>query len=165
MALHYLRVDSPSRFHAMAGFGSMGSGIGAAIGIKVARPDQTVVAICGDGGLAMYAGEILTCAENGIGVIFAVFNDGCWNMIEHGFRTVYGRLPPSMPSRVADLAAVARGFGALATTIEKPEQLRSDALRELARAGQPVVLDIRIDASESFTAEGRAAAIRHFAST
>jgi acetolactate synthase-1/2/3 large subunit len=163
MALHYLRVDHPSRFHAMTGFGSMGSGIGSAIGFKVAEPDATVVAICGDGGLSMYAGEIMTCVENEIGVIFAVFNDGCWNMIEQGFRAVYGRLPPALPSRVADLAAVARGFGATAVTIRRTEDLNPLALRRYASSRGPVVLDIRIDPSESFTGESRAAAIRHFA--
>jgi acetolactate synthase-1/2/3 large subunit len=163
MALHYLRVDHPSHFHAMTGFGSMGSGIGSAIGMKVARPDATVVAICGDGGLAMFAGEILTCVENSIGVIFAVFNDGCWNMIEHGFRAVYGRLPPALPSRVADLAAVARGFGAIGLTVRQPEDLHPGRLRRFASATRPVILDIRIDPAESFSGESRAAAIRHFA--
>jgi acetolactate synthase-1/2/3 large subunit len=163
MALHYLRVDGPSRFHAMTGFGSMGSGIGTAIGVKVAQPEATVVALCGDGGLSMFTGEILTCVENGIGVIFAVFNDGCWNMIEQGFRAVYGRLPPSLPSRIADLAAVARGFGAVGVTVRQPEDLSVRRLRRYASSTRPVILDIRIDPSESFTSESRAAAIRHFA--
>jgi acetolactate synthase-1/2/3 large subunit len=174
MALHYLRVDDPTRFHAMVGFGSMGSGIGSAIGMKLAKPGSTVVAICGDGGMAMHAGEMLTCAESGIGVIFAVMNDGRWNMIHHGFRSVYGRLPPALPSRVADLAAVATGFGAVGVTIRRPSDLDPERLRRLAApatSGQaaglsrPVVLDIRIDASESFTAESRAATIRAFAKT
>jgi acetolactate synthase-1/2/3 large subunit len=163
MALHYLRIDSPDRFHAMTAFGSMGSGIGSAIGVKLARPNDTVIAICGDGGLAMHAGEILTCVESGIGVLFAVFNDGRWNMIEQGFRAVYGRLPPSLPAHIADLATVARGFGAEGITIRHPGQLQSERLRELGRSTRPVILDIRIDASESFTAESRAATIRHFA--
>jgi len=163
MALHYLRVDSPSSFHALTGFGSMGSGIGSAIGVKLARPKETVIALCGDGGLAMHAGEILTCVDNGIGVIFAVFNDGRWNMIEQGFQAVYGRLPPSLPSHVADLAAVACGFGAEGVIVRHPDDLRPHRLRQLAAGGRPVVLDIRIDPSESFTAESRAATIGHFA--
>jgi acetolactate synthase-1/2/3 large subunit len=163
MALHYLRVEDPARFHALVGFGSMGSGIGSAIGMKQAKPDATVVAICGDGGMAMHAGEILTCAENGIGVIFAVFNDGRWNMIHHGFRSVYGRLPPSLPSRIADLAAVAAGFGAIGVVVKRPDDLQPDKLRALAGGNRPVVLDIRIDPNESFTAESRAATIRSFA--
>jgi acetolactate synthase-1/2/3 large subunit len=164
MALHYLRVDSPDRFHAMTGLGSMGSGIGSAIGFKNAMPERTVVAICGDGGFAMHAGEILTCVERGIGVIFAVFNDGRWNMIHHGFSTVYGRTPPAMASRFANLADVASGFGARGLIIKHPDDLISRHLADLATSRQPTVLDIRIDPSESLTADSRAAAIRHFVS-
>jgi acetolactate synthase I/II/III large subunit len=163
MALHYLRVEKPSSFHAMTAFGSMGSGIGAAIGVKIARPEETVIALCGDGGLAMHAGEILTCVENRIGVVFAVFNDGVWNMIQQGFRAVYGRLPPSLPSRIADLAAVGRGFGAHGVVVERPADLHPERLREHRSSTRPVILDIRIDPSESFTGESRAATIRHFA--
>jgi len=163
MALHYLRVEKPSSFHAMTAFGSMGSGIGSAIGFKLARPEETVIALCGDGGLAMHAGEILTCVENRIGVLFAVFNDGVWNMIQQGFQAVYGRLPPALPSRIADLAAVARGFGAEGVIIRSPGDLHPERLRELRSSTRPVILDIRIDPSESFTGESRAATIRHFA--
>jgi acetolactate synthase-1/2/3 large subunit len=162
LALHYLRVDGPDRFQAMAGLGSMGSGIGAAIGAKRARPDRTVVAICGDGGLAMHAGEILSCVESEIAVIFAVFNDGRWNMIHHGFSTVYGRVPPAMPSRVADLAGVAAAFGARSAIVRTPADLSAEALHAHRASRTPTVLDIRIDPSESLTAESRAAAIRHF---
>jgi acetolactate synthase-1/2/3 large subunit len=161
MALHYLRVDSPSNFHAMVGLGSMGSGIGAAIGIKEARPDETVIALCGDGGLSMFAGDLMTCVDNDINVIFAVFNDGRWNMVEHGFRTVHGGVPAGFPSRVADLAAVARGFGALALRISTPQAL--SVLRGYTDAKKPVVLDIEIDPAESVSRDTRAASMRHFA--
>lgn len=163
MALHYLRIDEADRFNVMAGLGSMGSGIGFAIGTKLARPDRTVIALCGDGSFAMHAGEILTCVENRVGVIFAVFNDGRWNMIHHGFSTVYGRVPPNMPSNVADLAAVAEGFGAIGLRVDSPGDLAPARLRRALASGRPVVLDIRIDPGESLTADGRAAAIRHFA--
>jgi thiamine pyrophosphate-dependent acetolactate synthase large subunit-like protein len=58
---------------------------------------------------------------------------------------------------------VARGFGAEGVVIRDPTELGLDHLRQLASSGRPVLLDIRIDASESFTAESRAATIRHFA--
>ena len=164
MALHYLRVDRPDRFHALTGFGSMGSGIGAAIGFKLARPGSVVIAVCGDGGIAMHAGEILTCVEQGIGVIFAVFNNASWGMIDQGFQAVYGRLPPALPSRLADLAAVARGFGAEGMLVRHPSDLEPSRLRrQFLGSTRPVILDIHIDASESFTRESRAATVRHFA--
>ncbi|HEX9294398.1 MAG TPA: thiamine pyrophosphate-binding protein [Polyangiaceae bacterium] len=161
MALHYLRVDEPSRFHAMVGLGSMGSGIGTAIGIREAFPDRRVVAICGDGGLAMFAGDLLTCVENEIGVVFAVFNDGRWNMVEHGFRVVHGEVPRGFPSRMPDLAMVARGFGANALRISSLDGLT--LLQSYGNTRSPLVLDIQIDPTESVSRDTRAASMRHFA--
>jgi acetolactate synthase-1/2/3 large subunit len=161
MGLHYLRIDSPDKFHAMVGLGSMGSGIGAAIGIKEASPEQTVIALCGDGGLAMFAGDLMTCVDNDIDVIFAVFNDGRWNMVEHGFRTVHGGVPRGFPTRIADLATVARGFGALALPISTPGDLA--LLPRYKDVRGPLVLDIQIDPSESVSRDTRAASMRHFA--
>lgn len=161
MALHYLRVQSPSNFHAMVGLGSMGSGIGAAIGVKEARPGETVIALCGDGGLAMFAGDLMSCVDNNINVIFAVFNDGRWNMVDHGFQTVHGHVPQAFPSRVADLAAVARGFGALAVRISSLDGLA--VLRGYRDPKKPLVLDIAIDPGESVSRDTRAASMRHFA--
>jgi acetolactate synthase-1/2/3 large subunit len=165
MAQHYLRIDAPDRYHSMIGLGSMGSGLGVAIGVKLARPASTVIGLCGDGGFAMHAGEILTCAERRIGVVYAVFNDGCWNMVEHGMQTVYGRAPVPLARHTADIAAAARAFGGLGVRIEAPEHLtRSFLYSAIMRAdGLPLVLDIRIDPTESLTADTRSAALKHFA--
>ncbi len=161
MAQHYLTVDSPDRFHCMSGLGSMGSGLGAAIGIKHAQPHETVIAIVGDGGFNMQAGDVLTCVEQGIGVLFAVFNDGRWNMVEHGFRAVFKRAPDHLPQRVANLAAVARGYGAAAEVIDHVDQLNEHSLNRLVRSNGPVVLDIRIDPSETLSTDTRSAALRN----
>jgi acetolactate synthase-1/2/3 large subunit len=161
-ALHYLEVDEVDDFHNFLGFGSMGSGIGAAIGLQLARPERTVVCVCGDGGFTMMLGELMTCVEQGIGVVFAVMNDGRWNMVEHGFRTVYGAVPEGFVSAVADFSAVARAFGAIGVRVDRPSHLDPDTLRALTILGRPVVLDVRIDASESLTPGTRAASIRHF---
>jgi len=163
MALHYLRIDRPHHFHAMTGLGSMGSGIGMALGIKRTLPQATVIGLCGDGGIAMHAGELLTCAESGIGVIYAVFNDGLWNMVEHGFRAVYGRAPRGLPTVVANLAGVASSFGAVGALVSEPADLEPGLLRQYAASGKPVLLDIRIDPSESLSKGTRSAALRHFA--
>lgn len=158
-AQHYLTVERADRFHCMSGLGAMGSGIGAAIGVKHARPHETVVAFVGDGGFNMHVGDLLTCAEQRIGVIFAVFNDGRWNMVEHGFRAVFRRVPDTLPRQVADLAAVARGYGVDAIVIDSPQALLPDRLRSYVREGVPLVLDIRIDPAESLTADTRSLAL------
>lgn len=160
MAQHYLRVDRPDQFHCMSGLAAMGSGLGAAIGIQQAKPNATVVAIVGDGGFNMHAGDVLTCVEEGIGVLFAVFNDGRWNMVDHGFSAVYQRRPRKLPETVANLAAVARGYGAEAEVVEHLEQLDAKRLRALRRRDRPLVLDIRIDPSENLSSSTRSAALR-----
>jgi acetolactate synthase-1/2/3 large subunit len=162
-ALHYLVIDDPDRFRAMVGLGSMGSGIGCAIGMHSADRCRPVVCICGDGGLAMHIGELLTCVENRLDVVFAVFNDGRWNMVHHGMRAQFGRLPAALPSRVADFAHVAQALGATGVRVERARDLEPDRLRSVARRGGPVVLDIRIDADVSLGAAARASALRRSA--
>ncbi len=158
-AQHYLTVDGPERFHCMSGLGSMGSGFGAAIGIKHAKPNSTVVVFVGDGGFNMHAGEMLTCVEHGIGVVFVVFNDGRWSMVEHGFRAVFRREPSGLPKQVANLAAVARAYGADGHVIDSASGLAPERLRNLVRTHKPLVLDVRIDPSESLSDSTRSSAL------
>jgi acetolactate synthase-1/2/3 large subunit len=158
-AQHYLSVDGPDRFHCMSGLGSMGSGFGAAIGIKHANPGTTVVVFVGDGGFNMHVGEMLTCVEHRIGVVFVVFNDGRWSMVEHGFRAVFRRAPGGLPKQVANLAAVARAYGADGHVIDSAAALAPERLRSLVRGPTPLVLDVRIDPSESLSDSTRSSAL------
>jgi acetolactate synthase-1/2/3 large subunit len=160
-ALHHLRIEEPDRFRSMVGLASMGSGIGIGIGAAHAlRGRRRVIALCGDGCFAMHPGEVLTCAEHGIDVIFVVFNDGRWNMVHHGFNAVYGRKPDLLPAHVADLAGVAASFGAVSMRIEAEEDLDPARLRALAVPGRPVLLDVRFDPSAALSVASRSAALR-----
>jgi acetolactate synthase I/II/III large subunit len=161
-AIHYLRIDEPNQFRTMLGFVSMGTGIGLAIGARAAQQTRTVIGVCGDGGFAMHAGEVLTCVEHGIDVILVIINDGRWNMVNHGFASVYGRAPKEMPSHVADLAGVARDFGAVGVRVDRIEDLDRERLRSLAKLGRPVVLDVRIDPSLALSVESRSASFKEF---
>lgn len=162
-AVHHLRVESADRFHMNASLGSMGSGLGAAIGIKVARPDAPVVAIVGDGGLAMHAGELLTCAESEIAVLFVVFNDGRYRMCDLGFDDVYGRRPSGLPSAPADLAAVASACGVVGVRVDRASELATARLESLLALRRPVLLDVRIDTRQQLSLATRTASIKHFA--
>jgi thiamine pyrophosphate-dependent acetolactate synthase large subunit-like protein len=122
-----------------------------------------VIGICGDGGFAMHAGEILTCVEHGIDLLLVVLNDGRWNMVHHGFLAVFGRRPAGLPSHVADLAGVARELGAVGVRIERPEDLAPQALRALLASKGPVVLDVRIDPGLALSAGSRSASLREYA--
>ncbi len=161
-ALHYLRVDSPERFHVMLGLGSMGSGFGAAIGVARAHAGRTVLGLVGDGGFLMHLGEVLACVEHDLRPRWIVFNDGRWNMVDHGFRAVYGGVPTRLPSRVADLADAARALGAHAVVVEGPNDLAPERLRAAAEHPGPVVFDVRIDPTEALTQDTRSASLKHF---
>jgi acetolactate synthase-1/2/3 large subunit len=160
-ALHYLRIDGPDQFRAMLGLGSMGNGIGLGIGYQHARRDRTVICVCGDGGFAMHAGEILTCVEHGIDLIMVVMNDGRYNMVNHGFQSVFGRVPLALPSLVADIGMVAKGFGALSLCITKPADL--DVVPHIAHSGKPLVLDVRIDPTLALSVGSRSATLQRAA--
>jgi acetolactate synthase-1/2/3 large subunit len=161
-ALYTLRVDHPDQFTTMLGYGSMGSGVCSAIGMKLAVPDESVVCICGDGGFSSYIAELMTCVEAKLGVVFVVFNDGRWNMVEHGFEAVYGSCPVPLIKTVAELGAIANHMGAVGHTVRTLAELQALDLGACARGSTPVVIDARIDPSSSLTRETRSAALEHF---
>lgn len=161
-ALHYLQVNRPDGFLVSMGMGSMGSGIGAAIGAKVVRPDRPVVAICGDYGFLMGGMELATCVQSKIGVVFAVFNDARMRMVESGQTRVFGRTGPMHGPR-NDFAAIAKAMGARGVTIRSAKDLE-EIPGEWLNCETPLVLDIEIDPKSAFPIHGRVTQMKNFAS-
>jgi acetolactate synthase I/II/III large subunit len=159
-ALHYLKVDMPDAFFAGMGLGSMGSGIGMAVGAKYAAPDRPVVSICGDYGFQMFGMELNTCVQYGIGVVFAVLNDGRMRMVEAGFERIFGR-HLSVDGPMVDFAALARAHGAEGLVIRSAEDF-AQLGPEVFQGVRPVVLDIRIDPEATFAISGRAQQLGNF---
>jgi acetolactate synthase-1/2/3 large subunit len=160
-ALHYLRVSLPDQFIAALGVASMGSGIGSAIGAKIAAPERPVVAICGDYGFQMYGMELSTCVQEGVAVVFLIMNDSRMRMVESGLARIYGR-SLSMSGPLVNFAAIARAHGARGIEIDDAHQLAL-ALQNLSPDG-PTVLDVRIDPRAVFPVNARVTDISHFTS-
>jgi acetolactate synthase I/II/III large subunit len=144
-AIHHLEIDSPESFVLMSGLASMGSGVGAALGMKVAHPNRPVVAICGDGCFAMALADVATAVQERLPVVIAVMNDERYGMVEIGNGVVYGRTPP-YSFRSVNIPDLALGMGAQAIVIRKPDEILSLNLPALTMRG-PIVLDIRTDRS------------------
>lgn len=142
-ALHHLEVERPDGFVSMLGLASMESGIGAAVGMKVGRPDAPVVCVCGDGCFAMGMANLATAASERLPIILAVMNDDRYGMVEAGHAAIFGRSPPFSTGPM-NIAEVARGLGAEGVVIEHPGQILAMGAEELCR-DVPLVLDIRID--------------------
>jgi acetolactate synthase-1/2/3 large subunit len=142
-AAQELVIERAEDFHAAIGLGSMGSGIGTAIGLQLAwGRTRQVVAICGDGGLLMAGNEIATCAHYGIPLVLAVFNDGQLGMVEHGLHNVYGRAGDNR-TPLLDIASYATSLGALAARITDLAEI--ETIAAWPRGSRPLVLDIPVD--------------------
>ncbi len=159
-ALHHLTIDLADGFVVNSGFGSMGSGIGAAVGAKLAHPGRPVVAVCGDFGFQMYGCELATCVQDKIGVVFAIFNDARMRMVENGMSQHFGRTPRLSAPRM-NFAEVARASGAHGFVIRTPEDLRAIP-KSVLNGARPVVLDIEIDPTAAFAANARVSELTNF---
>jgi acetolactate synthase-1/2/3 large subunit len=128
------------------GLSSMGFGVPAAIGAKIARPDRPVVALVGDGGFAMTATEIRLASAMSLPIAFVVFVDGSLNRIELK-QMVQGY--PSTATRIEDMDLVALAGamdcdGVRATNAAELEK----ALSDIGSLSRPLVIEARVDPSQ-----------------
>jgi acetolactate synthase I/II/III large subunit len=138
----YWRHDHP-RTQVAAANGAMGYGVPGAVGAKLASPDSTVVALCGDGGFLMTGQEIETAVRYGVGITVVVFRNGMHGTIAmHQARDV-GRTAGSEIGAV-DLAGFARSLGAEGFTVADPADLEG-ALREAVAHEGVSLVDVVTD--------------------
>jgi len=140
------------RFHRYTGWrtqlgptsGAMGYGLPAAIAAKLARPERTVIAWCGDGEFLMTGQELGTAVQHGAAVIAIIINNGMYGTIRMHQEKHY-------PGRVSgtelvnpQFAAYARAFGAVGEIVEETAQF-GPAFERCVASGKPAVIEIRID--------------------
>ncbi len=159
-ALHYVTASGPDRFHIQLNLGGMGSGIAGAIGLGVADPETPIACICGDGGMQMSGMELLVAKERGLPIVYAVFNDGRYNMVHHGMKQIFGA-GQAWDAPPVDFAAWASSMGIASAIIERPGQVDARLLASLGLGRGPIVLDMRIDADRRIRAGGRVEALQH----
>lgn len=152
-ATHYLKIHHPDSFFVMTGLGSMGTSIGAAMGIQVACPTRQVAAILGDGCFAMSATEIATAVEEQLPLRIFVINDHRLGMVEMGNSAIYGRTPDyRIPT--LDVPKLAESLGARSLVAEHAGDILRLPLQDLRHRG-PVVVDVRIDRGVKMPKHGR----------
>ena len=130
-------------------FNCMGYAVPAAIGAKLVNPDKQVVGIVGDGGFLMTCMEILTATTENLGIVYFVFYDGELSQIAQGQEIPYNRKVCTVLGRIG-LDGVAQATGAAYRKIDDNDRIDAvihDSL-VLAAAGQPVIVDVRIDYSK-----------------
>jgi acetolactate synthase-1/2/3 large subunit len=149
LASELFETRRPRGFISPTDFNCMGYAVPAAIGAKLANPDETVAAIVGDGAFLMTGMELLTATTQGAGLACFVFYDGELSQISQGQEIPYNRKTCTVLGDVK-LEGVALATGAHYVAITNNQGIAAgikEAL-ECAKRGQPVVVDVRIDYSK-----------------
>jgi len=124
--------------------GSMGYGYPAAVAAKLAQPQRTVIALCGDGDFLMTGQEIATAAQYGAAFVALVVNNSLYGTIRmHQEREYPGRVFGT-ELKTPDFAAYARAFGGHGETVERTEDF-AGAFERASRSGKPAIVELRID--------------------
>ncbi|MBQ0000067.1 MAG: biosynthetic-type acetolactate synthase large subunit [Clostridiales bacterium] len=144
-AAQYYKYKEPRTLLTSGGLGTMGYGLGAAIGAKMGRPDKTVVNIAGDGCFRMNMNEIATAARCGKNLIQLVLNNHVLGMVRQWQTLFYGkRYSNTILNDGVDFVKVAEALGAKGIRITSKEEV-VPALKEALVYEGPVVLDCWID--------------------
>ncbi len=144
----YYHHEEPRSLITSGGLGTMGFGLPAAIGAKMARPDAEVWAIVGDGGFQMTQAELSTAAQEGVKVNVAVINNGYLGMVRQWQEFFYERRYAATPLRSPDFVKIAEAHGLLGFRVEKRPQV-ADVVARAREAEGTVLIDFRVEQEDS----------------
>lgn len=153
-------VYEPMSHVGSGGLATMGWGVPATVGAKLARPDKPVVGILGDGGFSSVPQAVTTAVEYCVPAVWVIMNDFAYGAIKGMQDAFYGRtlggsfcINRTQEPYNPDFAALARSMGAGGVRVEKPEGLKG-AIEEALSAGKPFVVDAIMDGSKGVRRTG-----------
>ena len=148
-AAQYYGFEKPRRWINSGGLGTMGFGLPAAIGAKVACPDEQVVCLAGDGSLVMNCQELATAVHQNIPVKVFLMNNGYMGMVRQWQELFWDRRYSSVEMGPSpDWVKLAEAFGARGMKIEDKKELVGGFKDALAEEG-PVLVDVRVSPEEN----------------
>jgi acetolactate synthase-1/2/3 large subunit len=136
-------VYGPRTFLSTGYQGTLGWGMAAAVGIKVAQPDRPVVAVAGDGGFMFTVQELAVAVQHALDIVMVVFNDSAYGNVKRMQRELYGERVIASDLRNPDFARLAEAFGAQGLRADSPEALRGAIRQGLATRG-PTVIEVPV---------------------
>lgn len=143
MGARYSRFRETRSFISSGGLGTMGFGLPAAIGAKIAAPERPVCLFVGDGGIQMTMQEFGTIMQEGIGVKVVLLNNNWLGNVRQWQELFFGRRYSQTRMLNPDYALIARAYGIRTVSVEKREDLES-ALREMWKDDEPFLLDVHV---------------------
>lgn len=166
-ATQYLELNGTSRLITSGGLGTMGFGLPAAIGAKLANPDRNVVCISGDGGLQMNIQELATAVTQGADVTICLLNNNYLGMVRQMQQLFYGKRYASTclrrrvtcpseckgpgeacPPYTPDFVKLVESYGGFGIRVEKEEEIDGAFAEAKKHKGVPRLMEFMISADE-----------------
>ena len=148
-AAQFYDTEKPRHFITSGGLGTMGYGLPAAMGAKLACPGQTVLLLSGDGSIMMNCQEFATLADNGIAVKTVVLCNSVLGMVNQWQRMFYHRrYAASLLKKGNRIPAISEAMGVPGFTATTPDTL-DEAIEKFLSVPGPALLEVRIPADEN----------------
>ena len=159
-ALHY-PFDQPRRWINSGGLGTMGFGLPAALGVKLADPKATVVCITGDGSIQMNIQELSTAKQYDIPIVIICLNNHFLGMVKQWQDLIYaGRHSQTYMDSLPNFVKLAEAYDHVGIQIAKPEELEEKLKQAFSIKNKLVFVDINVDANEHvYPMQGRGGAM------
>ena len=140
----YSNIEKPRTLLTSGGMGTMGFGMGAAIGAQCSNPRNRVFLVTGDGSFHMNLNELVTLKSYNLPIVVLVMNNRVLGMVRQWQKLFYeNRFSQTDPHRATDFVKLANAFGIDGMRIEKTEEIRT-VLAQAINLNAPVVIDCRI---------------------
>ena len=148
-AAHFFDTQKPRKFISSGGLGTMGFGFPAAIGAKVACPENPVISLSGDGGFLMVCQELATVREYDLPVVAIVLENRTLGMVYQWQSLLYNeRHSQTLLGNSPDFVKLAESFGVNGVRITKPGETK-EALSSAIKDNEPILLNVVIDSEEA----------------
>lgn len=145
----YYPFDKPRRWINSGGLGTMGFGLPAALGVKLALPDETVVCVTGDGSIQMNIQELSTALQYHLPVVVVNLNNRYLGMVKQWQDMIYsGRHSQSYMDSLPDFVRLAEAYGHIGIAIRTPDELEHKLSQALAEKERLVFVDVTVDETE-----------------
>ncbi len=147
-ALHY-PFAQPRRWINSGGLGTMGFGLPAALGVKLAYPQETVVCVTGDGSIQMNIQELSTAQQYGIPIVIISLNNRFLGMVKQWQDLIYsGRHSQSYMDSLPDFVKLTEAYGHVGIQIDTPQELEEKLAQAFAQKDKLVFVDVKVDETE-----------------
>ena len=149
-AAQFYKFDKPRRWINSGGLGTMGFGLPAAMGVKLAFPNETVACITGEASLVMCIQELSTCLQYGTPVKIINLNNRYMGMVRQWQEFFYsGRYSHSYMEALPDFVKIAESYGHVGMRIEKSGDVESVLKEALSMKDKTVIMDFITDQTEN----------------